>query len=66
MSLYEMTNDLVELMEIPEEELTEEEKAEISNVITGMIKEKSTDIIKYLKNCKNLYTTTTCNNVWHS
>lgn len=56
MSLYEMTNDLVELMEIPEEELTEEEREEITNVITKMIKEKSTDIIKYLRNIETRVT----------
>lgn len=49
-SLYEMTNDLVELMDVPIEEMTPEIKEEIMNNIMEMIKGKSENTIKYLRN----------------
>lgn len=49
-SLYEMTNDLAELLNISEDEITEEQKSEITNTIMDMIKNKSENIIKVIRN----------------
>ena len=55
-SLYEMTNDLVELMDVPIEEMTPEIKEEIMNNIMEMIKGKSENTIKYLRNMETRIT----------
>ena len=50
-SLYEMTNDLSELLAI--EEISEEQKQEIANNIMEMIKGKSENIIKLTRNMES-------------
>lgn len=49
-SLYEMTEDLLGLMEIPEEEITPEERTEIMEHLMDLIKNKSENTLKYLIN----------------
>lgn len=50
MNLYEMTNDLAEIMEIPEEEMTPEVKAEIQQAILDAIQNKGEGIIAVIRN----------------
>ena len=50
-SLYEMTNDLSELLAI--EEISEEQKQEIADNIMEMIKGKSENIIKLTRNMES-------------
>lgn len=49
-SLYEMTNDLEELLNLSNEEITEEQREEITDAIMDMIKNKSENIIKVIRN----------------
>lgn len=48
-SLYELTDDLTELLEMPEDEITQEEKEEIIQQIMTLIQNKSENTIKFLR-----------------
>lgn len=50
MKLYELTNDLSEILNLDTEEIDEKQKQEIISTINALIEQKSGNIIKYVKN----------------
>lgn len=52
MKLYEITGDIREIENLPESEITEEQKKEIMAVITKELENKSEGIIAYIRNEK--------------
>lgn len=54
MSLYELTNDLAELLEMSVDEVSIEEKEAIEEQIMELIKNKSENTIKFLRNLESM------------